>query len=73
VSNDGCSISTTQTPPVKKEWIHPDRAVTAKYSMTPLGATLLTPSIPARLGEKNLKEILAAQRRYDAQHAEKAA
>src|SRR5215471_11383316 len=52
----------------------PTVPVTVEYSMTPLGATLATAVDPLRdWAEQNLKDVLAAQRRYDAQHAEKAA
>jgi DNA-binding HxlR family transcriptional regulator len=52
----------------------PTVPVTVEYSMTPLGATLAAAVDPLRdWAESNLKEVLAAQRRYDAQHAEKAA
>jgi DNA-binding HxlR family transcriptional regulator len=52
----------------------PTVPVTVEYSMTPLGATLAEAVDPLRdWAENNLKEVLAAQRRYDAQHAEKAA
>ena len=52
----------------------PTVPVTVEYSLLPLGATLAEAVDPLRdWAEKNLKEILAAQRRYDAQHAEKAA
>ena len=48
--------------------------VTVEYSMTPLGATLAAAVDPLRdWAEKNLKDVLAAQRRYDAQQADKAA
>ena len=48
--------------------------VTVEYSLLPLGATLAEAVDPLRdWAEKNLKEVLAAQRRYDAQHSEKAA
>ena len=43
--------------------------VTVEYSLLPLGATLAAAVDPLRdWAEKNLKEVLAAQRRYDAQH-----
>ena len=52
----------------------PTVPVTVEYSMTPLGATLAAAVDPLRdWAENNLKEVLTAQRRYDAQHAEKAA
>src|ERR1700741_3570165 len=52
----------------------PTVPVTVEYSMTPLGATLAEAVDPLRdWAEQNLKEVLAAQRRYDTQHAEKAA
>jgi DNA-binding HxlR family transcriptional regulator len=42
--------------------------VTVEYSLLPLGATLAAAVDPLRdWAEKNLKEVLAAQRRYDAQ------
>jgi DNA-binding HxlR family transcriptional regulator len=48
--------------------------VTVEYSMTPLGTTLAAAVDPLRdWAEKNLKEVLAAQHRYDAQQADKAA
>lgn len=48
--------------------------VTVEYSITPLGATLAGAVDPLRdWAESNLKEVLAAQRRYDAQHDAKAA
>ncbi|MBV8916628.1 winged helix-turn-helix transcriptional regulator [Bradyrhizobium sp.] len=48
--------------------------VTVEYSMTPLGTTLAAAVDPLRdWAEKNLKDVLAAQRRYDAQQADKAA
>jgi DNA-binding HxlR family transcriptional regulator len=41
--------------------------VTVEYSITPLGATLAGAVDPLReWAERNLKEVLAAQRRYDA-------
>jgi len=41
--------------------------VTVEYSITPLGATLADAVDPLRdWAEKNLKEVLSAQRRYDA-------
>jgi DNA-binding HxlR family transcriptional regulator len=52
----------------------PTVPVTVEYSMTPLGATLAEAVDPLRdWAEQNLKEVLAAQRRYDTQHADKAA
>src|ERR1700726_2713464 len=43
--------------------------VTVEYSITPLGATLAVAVDPLRdWAERNLKEVLTAQRRYDAQH-----
>jgi DNA-binding HxlR family transcriptional regulator len=52
----------------------PTVPVTVEYSLLPLGATLAEAVDPLRAwAETNLKEVLAAQRRYDAQHAEKAA
>jgi len=48
--------------------------VTVEYSMTPLGITLAGAVDPLRdWAEQNLKDVLAAQRRYDAQQADKAA
>ena len=48
--------------------------VTVEYSMTPLGTTLAAAVDPLRdWAEKNLKDVLAAQRRFDAQQADKAA
>jgi DNA-binding HxlR family transcriptional regulator len=42
--------------------------VTVEYSITPLGETLAGAVDPLRdWAERNLKEVLAAQRRYDAQ------
>ncbi|MFQ3457514.1 helix-turn-helix transcriptional regulator [Bradyrhizobium sp. UFLA06-06] len=42
--------------------------VTVEYSITPLGSTLAEAVDPLRdWAEQNLKEVLAAQRRYDAQ------
>jgi DNA-binding HxlR family transcriptional regulator len=42
--------------------------VTVEYSITPLGLTLAAAVDPLRdWAEQNLKEVLAAQRRYDAQ------
>jgi DNA-binding HxlR family transcriptional regulator len=42
--------------------------VTVEYSITPLGATLASAVDPLRdWAESNLKEVLNAQRRYDAQ------
>ena len=42
--------------------------VTVEYSITPLGATLASAVDPLRdWAENNLKEVLNAQRRYDAQ------
>ncbi len=42
--------------------------VTVEYSITPLGATLANAVDPQRdWAESNLKEVLNAQRRYDAQ------
>ena len=43
--------------------------VTVEYAITPLGATLAAAVDPLRdWAERNLKEVLTAQRRYDAQH-----
>lgn len=48
--------------------------VTVEYSITPLGATLAGAVDPLRdWAERNLKEVLAAQRRYDAQRRSMAA
>jgi DNA-binding HxlR family transcriptional regulator len=48
--------------------------VTVEYSITPLGATLAGAVDPLReWAERNLKEVLAAQRRYDAQRKTMAA
>ena len=48
--------------------------VTVEYSITPLGQTLASAVDPLRdWAEQNLKEVLAAQRRYDAQRSAKAA
>ncbi|WP_426441802.1 winged helix-turn-helix transcriptional regulator [Bradyrhizobium genosp. P] len=48
--------------------------VTVEYSITPLGVTLAAAVDPLRdWAEGNLKEVLAAQRRYDAQRKELAA
>jgi DNA-binding HxlR family transcriptional regulator len=48
--------------------------VTVEYSITPLGQTLATAVDPLRdWAEQNLKEVLAAQRRYDATRSAKAA
>ena len=48
--------------------------VTVEYSITPLGKTLAAPVDPLRdWAETNLKDVLAAQRRYDAQQHAKAA
>jgi DNA-binding HxlR family transcriptional regulator len=48
--------------------------VTVEYSITPLGQTLAAAVDPLRdWAERNLKEVLAAQRRYDAQRKEVAA
>src|ERR1700757_5237923 len=48
--------------------------VTVEYSITPLGKTLAGAVDPLRdWAERNLKEVLAAQRRYDAQQHTKAA
>ena len=52
----------------------PTVPVTVEYSMTPLGITLAGAVDPLRdWAEKNLKDVLAAQRRYDAQHKAAAA
>src|ERR1700730_7033152 len=43
--------------------------VTVEYSILPLGSTLAAAVDPLRdWAERNLKEVLTAQRRYDAQH-----
>jgi DNA-binding HxlR family transcriptional regulator len=48
--------------------------VTVEYSITALGKTLAAAVDPLRhWAERNLKDVLAAQRRYDAQHHTKAA
>jgi DNA-binding HxlR family transcriptional regulator len=48
--------------------------VTVEYSITPLGATLAAAVDPLRdWAESHLKEVLASQRRYDAQHRPQAA
>ena len=48
--------------------------VTVEYSITPLGRTLAAAVDPLRdWAERNLKDVLAAQRRYDAQRQSKAA
>src|SRR6202008_682132 len=48
--------------------------VTVEYSILPLGTTLAAAVDPLRdWAERNLKEVLAAQRRYDAQHKAAAA
>jgi DNA-binding HxlR family transcriptional regulator len=48
--------------------------VTVEYSITPLGATLAGAVDPLReWAEKNLKEVLSAQRRYDAARKDMAA
>jgi DNA-binding HxlR family transcriptional regulator len=48
--------------------------VTVEYSITPLGQTLAAAVDPLReWAERNLKQVLAAQRRYDAQRETKAA
>ncbi|WP_213770195.1 winged helix-turn-helix transcriptional regulator [Bradyrhizobium sp. dw_78] len=48
--------------------------VTVEYSITPLGATLAKAVDPLRdWAETHLKEVLAAQRRYDGQHKAMAA
>jgi DNA-binding HxlR family transcriptional regulator len=48
--------------------------VTVEYSITPLGKTLAAAVDPLRdWAERNLKEVQAAQRRYDAQRHVKAA
>src|SRR2546421_7624474 len=48
--------------------------VTVEYSITPLGTTLAAAVDPLRdWAEQHLKEVLSAQRRYDAQRIAKAA
>ena len=48
--------------------------VTVEYSITPLGQTLAAAVDHLRdWAEENLKEVLSAQRRYDAQRSAKAA
>jgi DNA-binding HxlR family transcriptional regulator len=48
--------------------------VTVEYSITPLGATLAAAVDPLRdWAEHHLKEVLVAQRRYDAQQKPEAA
>jgi DNA-binding HxlR family transcriptional regulator len=48
--------------------------VTVEYSITALGTTLAAAVDPLRdWAEQNLKEVLSAQRRYDAQRSAKAA
>jgi len=48
--------------------------VTVEYSITPLGLTLAATVDHLRdWAEHHLKEVLASQRRYDAQHPSKAA
>ena len=48
--------------------------VTVEYSITPLGATLAAAVDPLRdWAEHHLREVLAAQRRYDAQSKPEAA
>jgi DNA-binding HxlR family transcriptional regulator len=48
--------------------------VTVEYSITPLGVTLAAAVDPLRdWAESHLKEVLASQRRYDAQHRPQAA
>ena len=48
--------------------------VTVEYSITPLGLTLAAAVDPLRdWAERNLKEVLVAQRRYDAQRKAMAA
>jgi DNA-binding HxlR family transcriptional regulator len=52
----------------------PTVPVTVEYSITPLGSTLAVAVDPLRdWAERYLKEVLAAQRRYDAQKSAKAA
>ena len=48
--------------------------VTVEYSITPLGETLAAAVDPLRdWAERNLKEVLSAQRRYDVERKEVAA
>jgi DNA-binding HxlR family transcriptional regulator len=48
--------------------------VTVEYSITALGRTLAAAVDPLRdWAEQHLKEVLAAQRRYDAQRTSQAA
>ena len=48
--------------------------VTVEYSITPLGQTLAAAVDPLRdWAERNLKEVLVAQRRYDSQRKQVAA
>jgi DNA-binding HxlR family transcriptional regulator len=48
--------------------------VTVEYSITPLGATLAAAVDPLRdWAERHLREVLVAQRRYDAQQRPEAA
>jgi DNA-binding HxlR family transcriptional regulator len=57
-----------------KRRVFPTVPVTVEYSITPLGQTLATAVDPLRdWAEQNLKEVMAAQRRYDAQRTSKAA
>jgi DNA-binding HxlR family transcriptional regulator len=57
-----------------KRRVFPTVPVTVEYSITPLGQTLATAVDPLRdWAEQNLKEVMAAQRRYDAQRSAKAA
>jgi DNA-binding HxlR family transcriptional regulator len=54
--------------------VTPTVPVTVEYSITTLGTTLAEAVDPLRdWAERNLKDVLAAQRRYDAQAQEKAA
>ena len=54
--------------------VTPTVPVTVEYSLLPLGATLAAAVDPLReWAEGNLKEVLAAQRRYDVQHKAAAA
>ena len=54
--------------------VTPTVPVTVEYSLLPLGETLAAAVDPLReWAERNLKEVLAAQRRYDAQHKAAAA
>ena len=57
-----------------KRRVIPTVPVTVEYSISPLGLTLAAAVDPLRdWAERNLKEVLAAQRRYDAQRKAMAA